>query len=1034
MQRLRNLLVMIVALMFAMPLFAQKVPQGQAHEKTYQQALDLFHKEKYASAQYLFDQIVKQQPDVADAYYYGAVCSSKLDNDDAQYRMDEFLRRYPQSSRCQMARFYLGNFYYSRGNYAQALTYYKQLDANTVEFGSRSEFEFKQGYCYFVAGEYDKAKSFFSRQLTGKSKYRASSLYYYAHIQYMDGDYELALTNFKKLEKDRRFSRIVPSYVARIYYYLGREEELLQMAPDLLKQKDAFNKDEIRLMVGEIYFNRGEYAKALSYYRNVDVNAQAPIDPEDAKAGKKALACTPQDIYYQMGYCYYKLQVYDSAAQNLVHKSTCVDSVAQHALYILGDVYVKLNKKNEARSMFLQASQLKFDKQITEDALFNYAKLSCELNKNPYNESIRSFEEYLKTYPKTKHKTEIQEILTSLYLTTRNYKDALTLIEKIPDRNVALNQAYQRIVVNRGIEIFNSGNVEEASTYFKKAIKLNTIPKLTADALYLNGEALYRLGEYSAARKSMQRFFDNSYAKQSAYYPQALYTMGYLQMKNKNHLDAKDYFNQYLARASKTESHQTYDVYNRIGDCCYVGKKFEDAILYYNRTIKANDKDADYATYQKAMSYGALGKNSEKFTYLDEVFVKFKSSPLCSKALFEMANTYMICDNNEMAILYYNNFINEYPGSAYVKEALLNLGLVYYNTERGNQALEAFDRLLKNYPGTSEARDALSTVKNIYIDQNRADEYFAYVKETTHTTVSAMEQDSTVFMAVENRYQDGDCGNAIVGFQDYLKKFPKGLFGVKAHYYLADCLNRQGEGSKALPHYEAVVKTGKNQYTESSLLQAATIAYSTQDYAKASTFYAQLAKVSENASSRLQGLLGVMRCNVGQNQHNATIGAAKALIADAKVTAELRDEALLTAARSCYNGQLYDSALYYYAKIEKSTNGEYSGEAAFYKAEIYFLTNKVAAAEHAIDIAINESHSDYWLARTFILWADIFYAQGNSLQAKQTLQSIIDNYDGQDLVQMAIQKRNSIIEEESAQQQTEDSSEILIDINDGEEE
>ena len=73
--------------------------------------------------------------------------------------------------------------------------------------------------------------------------------------------------------------------------------------------------------------------------------------------------------------------------------------------------------------------------------------------------------------------------------------------------------------------------------------------------------------------------------------------------------------------------------------------------------------------------------------------------------------------------------------------------------------------------------------------------------------------------------------------------------------------------------------------------------------------------------------------------------------------------------------------------------------------------------------------SDYWLAKSFILWADIFHARGNNLQAKQTLQSIIDNYDGEELVQVALQKRNAILEEENPVQEPEE-EEIVIELED----
>ena len=718
MNNTKQVLTFVALMAVALPLCAQKESAGERLRDRYRQATDLYQKQKYAAAQQIFDQVIPASVDwltASDAAYYAAVCSEKLDNNDAYYRLEEFLRLYPQSSRCNMARFYLGNFYYTRGDYERALSYYRDVNAAEVEFDHRSEFNFKKGYCYFQRGDTQRAAKLFSQQIEGKSKYRSSSLYYYAHIQYMNGQYDLALKNFRELQQDRKFAKIVPSYIARIYYYLGKDDELLAMAPQLLSEHDAFKKNEIHQMIGEIYFNRGEYAKALEQYREVESEQ------------RKVENCTPQDNDYQVGYSYYMLGKYDEAAIYLSKKISCSDSVAQNALYVLGDTYVKLGRKMEARSMFLQASKMDFNKKIKEDALFNYAKLSCELNQNAMGESIKSFESYLKKYPKSRHKTEAEEILTELYCSTNNYKEAIRLLEQVPDRNAALEQAYQRAVLNRGIELSNSGKEEEGVKLYEKAVQINAVPKITADANYLLGEWQYRNGKGREAERNLNKFLLSSYANSSVYANDARYTYGYLQMKRKQYADAYETFSELDARLTGAEPKTVAmrnDVHNRMGDCLYVRSRFDESIVQYDKVIKANGRDADYATYQKALAYGAQGKNLDKLTNLNYIFERFNNSPLKSKAMLEIANTYMMCDYNEMAMTYYNNFIKQYPQSVYVKNALLNQGLIYYNTDRNSEALRSFDRLLTQYPGTDEARDALSTVKNIYLAQNRVDEYF----------------------------------------------------------------------------------------------------------------------------------------------------------------------------------------------------------------------------------------------------------------------------------------------------------------------
>lgn len=1041
MQRIRNV-AFAVLLVVGGAVFGQGNSAVEQYVARYESAMDLFYKGKYAAAQYQLDQLLATE-DVGvginrgNVAYYAAVCSQELGNEDAQYRLSEFLRLYPESSKANMAYFYQGNYHYNKGEYSLALTYYNKVDSHEVEYGHRDEFEYKIGYCLINTGNREEAKSHFSHIMNGKSKYKGNALYYYAHIQYMDGEYESARKNFQKIVDDKRSNKklvnIAENYIVRIDYYLGHYDEFLTRAPRLMQSTEAFKKEELEEMMGEVYFNRGEYAEALKYYRlsAADKPAATATDPT---TGKPVQGCITSDNAYQIGYCFYMLRQYDSAAVYLRRKTACVDSVAQNALYVLGDAYCKLGRKLDARSVFLQASQMDFNASIKEDALFNYAKLSCELNQNAYNESIKSFENYLKSYPNTQHKKEIQTILTSLYMTTRNYKDALSLMENINPKDADMNRAYQRLLVNRGIELFNERQYQEASTHFVKAVQVNADIQKTADALYLNGETQYRLDNFKQAKTALDKFFRNTKARTSPYYRQALYTSGYICMKYSQYANGADAFARFISdKSAKVEADQLCDAYNRLADCQYCQKDFNNAIINYSYSISHGGKDADYATYQKALCYGAVGKNEDKLTYLNYIFEHYDKSPLASKALFEIANTYLVCDNNEMALVYYKNFIKQYPQSSYVKEALLDMGLIYYNTDRNTEALACLDQLLSNYQGTEEAKDALVIVKNIYIAQNRVDEYFTYVQDRAHITISSNEQDSVMFSVAANRYYEGDYENAITGLENYLKRFPNGLNTLKAHYFLAECLYNQQAKVKALSHYEAVVERKKNHYTEPALQRCAGIAYEVKDYAKALTYYQQLLTLSENDMSRLDSRLGILRCQEALGQQEAVVTSADAILKEPKATTEMQEEALMGKARSYYQRAMYDSANVVYTLLERSSNGEYSGEAVYRKAEIMYQRRNITAAEKAIENIVANPPNDYWLAKTFILWADIFNDKGNTLQAKQTLQSIIDNYDGEELVNIAIQKRNAILEAEAmASQPDQDGQEVEIEIPLGE--
>ncbi len=979
--------IMVLAMAGAM---AQGGAQSTSTAQLYKEAEDLFRKEKFAVSQHIFDQFLRRsdanENQKADAAYYAAVCSEQLRNDDALFRISEFMRLYPESDKMNMARMAMGNVYFDKGDYNAALHEYLQVESNEVEFNHKSEYEYKTGYCYFQQGDKENAKKYFKRVSDGKSYYRNAATYYYADILYSSKQYETADKEFRKIEKEKAFRKLVPVYRFYIKYHLGKEDEVLRMAPDLLSDPNLVLRDEVERIVGDVYFNRGQYRRALDYYQMAD-----------ADAAKKENSKTVMPSLYNKGYCYYMLGSYDSAATMLSTYVGQSDSIAQNALYTLGDIYVKMDRKSDARTAFKSASEMRHNMDIQEDAAFNYAKLSCELNPNAYNESIRSFENYLQRYPKSKRKAEIQQILTSLYCTTKNYKDALTLIERNKKellKDATMRRAYQRILVNRGIDLFNERNLQKAAICFDSAVSVNATPAITTDALYLSAETQYRLANYGRAKKQLERFFTASSRKNSAYYPQALYTAGYVQMRSKRYDLAEEKFSEFLQVSKQDgDEKQILDTYNRMGDCLYVRKNFAGAITYYDRVIAAKGQDADYATYQKALCFGAQGKNVDKLNSLNYIFEHFTNSPLSPKAMFEIANTYLICDNNDMALLYYNNFINKYSQSSYVPQALLNMGLVYYNTDQNDKALQSFDKLLTRFPGSDEARDALPTIKNIYIEQDRVEEYFTYVGRVTKTTVSAVEQDSTLYLAAENRYFAGNYDNAIAGLSNYIQKFPHGLFILKAHYYLADSFTRTGNDDKALSHYLWVAERGNNPYTENSLYQAAKTIYAQKNYRKALDYYVPLVAISSTDASRMQARMGIVRCWYALRDATNVKLSALEIINDPKSSSEQKDEATILMSRTLYYAGSYDEAFNAYEGLMNSANGDYMGEAAYRRALIRYDQNDLNASEAIIEQVVNNPGSDYWLAKSFILWADIFHKRGNDVQARQTLQSIIENYE-----------------------------------------
>ena len=97
--------------------------------------------------------------------------------------------------------------------------------------------------------------------------------------------------------------------------------------------------------------------------------------------------------------------------------------------------------------------------------------------------------------------------------------------------------------------------------------------------------------------------------------------------------------------------------------------------------------------------------------------------------------------------------------------------------------------------------------------------------------------------------------------------------------------------------------------------------------------------------------------------------------------------------------------------IELTANDDGS-EAMYMKIYFKYIDEEYNQAEQLIFSMVERFSSHYWIAKSFILLSDIYVKLDNKYQAKATLESVIENYDGSDLVNEARLKWEKIIENE----------------------
>lgn len=990
----RTFFVFIIALptLLSTTLLAQ---QTDNQDSPFNNAHDLYIKDHYTPARYEWAKLISaenllQEYD-AEKDYYRSSSAAELQHGDAAVLLEEFIEKHPQSTRTNRAWLQLGHLYFRNNSYRNALEAYNKVSTGDMNQEERAEFTFKRGYSLFKSDDLDKAATLFAQVKDKQTKYTGPANYYYAHIMYEKGNYETALRDFNKLKNDETFKSVVPYYIIQIYYVQGKYDEMLALAEPYLKSTKNKRTNEMLRLVADVHYRKGNFKDAIRYMEEYAQASRSKMTRED---------------HYMLAFAYYSSNEFSKAIPEFQYVTTGNDSLAQNAWYHLGDSYLKTGQKQFASNAFNSAWKIPIKSTIAEDALFNYAKLSVELSNNPYNEAIKALQQYLAEYPNSKRKDEAYTYLANLYLVTKNYDQALSSLELVRNRSASQNTVYQKVTYFRGIELFNNGQYFESIALFKKSLDNKIDPKITQGALLWQGEAYYRLGQYEVARNYYRDFIKVGQSHQA--YDAAHYNLAYSYFKLKDYPQAQKAFSSFINSGPK-DGRLLNDARLRMADCYLMMRQYKDASNLYEQVGNSRTSDADYALYSKAIVSGVLGDNNQKVSTLQKLLSDYPKSPFADDARFEMGKTYLALRKNTEALTAFQKVVADYPKSSLVREALLNTGLIYYNTDRDKQALETLKKVVNDYPSTPASREALAVIRNIYVDQNKVDEYVEFTEDVPFANVTRSEQDSLTFVAAESRYMSGDCDKALPGLRSYVEKFPDGNFVLNAHYFKADCESRAGNNSGALASYEQILARPKNSYTENAALKASAILFNQKDYAKALVMYEKLEENAENKSNIAEAVIGQMRCNHMVGNHAQTIQYAQRVLDMDQLSSSLRAEANLLIGRSSMSLRRPEQARSAFAETVRLSQGDAGAEALYGLSLIAFdMKDYVTAENNIFKISSDYSSHQYWLAKGFILLSDIYVIQGNTFQAKQTLQSIIDNYEGEDLRQEASRKLKQI--------------------------
>ncbi|MBN4085377.1 tetratricopeptide repeat protein, partial [Flavobacteriaceae bacterium AH-315-B10] len=956
----------------------------------------LYNSKQYLAAQSLFDKVENTAKDEvlrSDCAYYIANCAVRLNQQNADDLIEQFVTDYPTSTKRNTAFMDVADYYFENSRFAYARKWYDKVDEEALARKERETFNFNYGYSFYATNNNQGAKKYLSR-VENSEKYGSQAKYYIGFMAYEGDDYDQASEYFDQISDNEKYKEGLSYYQADLNFKLGNFEKAIELAKEQLPTSDENEVSELSKIIGESHFNLEQYAEAIPFL-------------VEYKGKRKRWNNTD---YYQLGYAYYKQKEYDKAISEFNKIIDGNNSVAQNAYYHLGESYINVDKKQEALNAFRNASQMNYDLKIQEDSWLNYAKISYEIG-NPYLSAPQVLAAYLDKYPKTSYKEEIETLLIDSYITSKNYKEALKLLEG--RKSFENKVAYQKVAFYRGIELYNESKYLEAESFFDKSLKEPRDDKYTARATFWKAETDYNLANYNDALVGFKQFQGFSQAASTKEIINIDYNLGYIYFKQKNYSKATEYFQNYISNTSEDKV-RLNDAYLRLGDAYFVSSDYNNAINAYQKAININEIEPDYAFFQKAISYGYIGQGATKITELNKFIDNYTRSSLRDDALYELGNSYVKTNEVDKAMKMYDRLNNEYKSSQYISKSLLRQGLVHYNSGNDEQALSKFKQVANKFAGSPEAVQAVASARLIYIDLGRVNEYASWVKTLNFIDVSDADLDNASYEAAEKQYLANN-NKAIKLFNGYLNEFPNGLHALPSHFYLAQLYYKDDLKANAIPHYGYVVNKPNGEFTEISLTRLSEIYLNERDWQTAIPILERIELEADFSQNIVFAQSNLMKANYQLQRYELAVSYAEKVLSSSKIDNNIKSDAHIIIARSAMKAGNEERAKTAYAQVERTASGALAAEALYFNAFFKHKEGNYKSSNTKVQkLAKDYSGYKYYGAKGLVLMAKNFYALDDAFQATYILESVIQNFGEFDDVVSEAQTELIVIKAEQA--------------------
>lgn len=993
--------LLLAALSILIPYSSAAQHPAPSADRAFASAVQLYQQRLYADALTAFEAFESTYPahsQTGQALYLGARSALAQNQDQEAVRLFGTLERTrPTHPRAPEAQLSLAEYFLNEDRTEDAQDQLTAIIEDPSSPAQAARALYLLGRTQRERGNLDEALTQFQRIKTEYENTDVAPAAFYAvgATQIRLERYDRAAASFEELGQrfpDSPFAENLGTALAEVYYRLDEYEQAATELQDRLPQLENAQRARALFLLAESYnqLRRGEDA-VVRYRRVIDEHPQTPyVGPAQ----------------YGLAWHYFRADDHAQAADRFaVVRREQAGRLARRATYYEAVSRARAGATDRAVELYQTVADQQPDRRLAAEAL--YAAALLRYQQEDYGSAAAFLRSLLREYPDAERVGDAYYWLGNAYLVDESLDRALEAYNQAIERDAAPDSLLVEVRFQKAWAQYEDGRYAQAATDFLSVVDDYPETPRGREALFWGADSHYQRGNLDRARTLFRRYLDEN--PNGEHVSGARYALGWTHFKQGRYERAARRFRQFLDSDPEIASDIPYqqDARLRLADSYLALKRYENAVEVYRRV---SGEGADYALYRAGEALNYADRREDALRSLQRLLDRYPDSRWRPEARYQIASLHFQQQNYDEARATYRQFLETHPDHPLAPEAQYGIGDSYYNGGNMEEAVQAYRNVLEDYPESASASEAalsLFFALNAADRSDRAENLITAIDDATPNTNLG---DRLRFARAKAAYQSGQSEEALSLFQKFVRTSSATALLPESYYYLGLLYADEEENQPAKNYLQQLVE----QYPESDVrpegaLRLGDLYMEDDAHEQAVEAYEAAAESEEiNDELRAQARYGQSTAllNLGRNEEASTLLNR---ILDEEQSGPLQASARLGLARIHEDEGRIDEALKLYRSVAESVDSETGAEALYRLGRLLRTQGRSQEAIQELD-RMSSLFAGYpeWVARSFLEQARAYRQTGETGQAAQLYDEVIETYPGTPFAETAEDERDAL--------------------------